>query len=134
VRPLGWLDGVVQPSIEWLDDRLVDGLVERPFRVTQVGRCVPGVLWLPAAASAPAPLVLVLVGHGSSGHKRSDRVVEHARWFAGHAGCGTVAIDGPYHGERVPAPMSAEQYQARIAEAGIEVVLHGHGKVCRLGV
>jgi hypothetical protein len=31
--------------------------------------------------------------------------------------------DGPHHGERVPAPTPAEQYQARIAEAGIEVAL-----------
>nr|GID85092.1 hypothetical protein Ade03nite_40160 [Actinoplanes derwentensis] len=35
-----------------------------------------------------------------------------------------VTIDGPYHGERVPTPMPAEQYQARMAEAGIDVVLN----------
>jgi dienelactone hydrolase len=115
------LDGVVQPDIEWLDHRMVDGVVERPFRTTRSGRRVPGVLWLPSSVSVAAPLVLV--GHGGSGHKRSVRVLEHARWFAGHAGCAVVAIDGPYHGERVPVPMPAEQYQARIAEVGVEVVL-----------
>jgi dienelactone hydrolase len=110
------LDGVVVPDLVWLDDQIL----ERSFRTARSGRRVPGVLWLPQG-STPAPLVLV--GHGGSGHKRSARVVEHARWFAGHAGCAVVAIDGPYHGERVPVPMPAEQYQARIAEAGIEVVL-----------
>jgi dienelactone hydrolase len=103
------------------DDQVVGGVVERSFRTARSGRRVPGVLWLPRLRSASAPLVLV--GHGGSGHKRSARVVEQARWFAGHAGCAVVAIDGPYHGERVPAPMPAEQYQAQIAEVGMEVVL-----------
>jgi dienelactone hydrolase len=111
----------VQPGIEWCDGQVVDGVVERPFRVTRSGRRVPGVLWLPPPGPGPAPLVLV--GHGGSGHKRSVRVLEHARWFAGHAGCAVVAIDGPYHGDRVLAPMPAEQYQARIAEIGPEVIL-----------
>jgi dienelactone hydrolase len=79
------------------------------------------VLWLPPSGSAAVPLVLV--GYGGSGHKRSVRVLEHARWFTTHAGVAAVAIDGRYHGERVPAPLPAEQYQARIAELGIEVVL-----------
>jgi dienelactone hydrolase len=100
--------------------QLDDQVVGRSFRGGRPGRRVPGVLWLPPRVSGLAPLVLV--GHGGSGHKLSAGVVEHARWFAGHAGCAVVAIDGPYHGERVPVPMPAEQYQARIAEAGIEVV------------
>ncbi|MEV6638185.1 dienelactone hydrolase family protein [Actinoplanes sp. NPDC051470] len=111
----------MQPDIEWFDDQVVDGVVERPFHTTRSGRCVPGVLWLPPSISVPVPLVLV--GHGGSGHKRGGRVVEHARWFVGHAGCAEVAIDGPYHGERVPVAMPAAQYQARIAEVGIEVAL-----------
>jgi dienelactone hydrolase len=117
------MDGVVRPDIEWLDDQMVGGVVERPFRTSRSGRRVPGVLWLPPQAESVA-VPLVLLGHGGGGHKRSARVVEHARWFAGHAGCAAVAIDGPYHGERVPVPMPAEQYQARIAEVGIEIVLN----------
>ncbi|GAA4251579.1 hypothetical protein GCM10022255_044780 [Dactylosporangium darangshiense] len=116
-----WLDGVVHPDIEWLDDQVIDGVIERSFRITRPGRRVPGVLWLPPSGSAAVPLVLL--GHGGSGHKRSVRVVEHARWFIKHAGFAAVAIDGPYHGERVPVPLQAEQYQARIAEVGIEVIL-----------
>jgi dienelactone hydrolase len=50
-------------------------------------------------------------------------MVGHARWFTTHAGFAVVAIDGPYHGERVPAPQPAEQIQARIAEVGFGVVL-----------
>ncbi|GAA0549972.1 hypothetical protein GCM10010172_35090 [Paractinoplanes ferrugineus] len=116
-----WLHGAVRPDIEWLDDHVISGVTEYSFRTNWSGRRVPGVLWLPPPGSVAAPLVLV--GHGGSGHKRSARVVEHARWFAEHAGCAVVAIDGPYHGERVPAPMPAEQYQARIAEVGMQVVL-----------
>jgi len=111
----------VQPDIEWLDGEEIGGVVERSFRVTLPGRRVPGVLWQPPSGSAPVPLVLL--GHGGSGHKRSARVLEHARWFVAQAGFAAVAIDGPYHGERVPAPVPAEQYQAQIAELGIEVVL-----------
>jgi dienelactone hydrolase len=118
---INWFDGVVQPDIEWLEDRVVDGVVERSFRTTRPGRRVPGVLWLPPSGSIPAPLVLL--GHGGSGHKRSIRVVEHAHWFATHAGFAAMAIDGPYHGDRVSTPMPAEQYQAQIAEVGIEVIL-----------
>jgi hypothetical protein len=75
------LDDIVQPQmaqpvIEWLDDRVADGDVERSFRVTRRGDRVPGVLWLPSSRAAPQPLVLL--GHGGSGHKRSARIVEHA--------------------------------------------------------
>lgn len=111
----------MQPEIEWLDDQVTDGVLERSFRTTRPGRRVSGVLWLPPSGSAPVPLVLL--GHGGSGHKRSVRVAEHARWFATHVGSAAVAIDGPYHGERVPAPLSAAHYQARIADVGLEVVL-----------
>lgn len=111
----------MQPDLEWLDEQVVDGVEERSFRITRSGCRVPGVLWLPQGGSARAPLVLV--GHGGSGHKRGAKVVEHARWFAGRAGCAVLAIDGPYHGDRVPAPMPAARYQARMAEAGVEVVL-----------
>lgn len=100
-------------AIQWGERRLAAGVVERTFLVN---RTIPGVLWMPTPAALPCPVVLL--GHGGSGHKRSERVVGLARWFAAHAGLASVAIDGPYHGDRY-----AEDYQERIAKAGVERVL-----------
>jgi dienelactone hydrolase len=112
----------VSQTADWLQSSITqDGVIERSFVIQRAGNAVPGLLWLPSgAASAPG---LVLLGHGGSGHKRSERIVSLARWFAGQAGLGAMAIDGPYHGDRVLAPIPAPVYQARIAAEGVEVVL-----------
>ncbi|MCO6005199.1 hypothetical protein NE236_09400 [Actinoallomurus purpureus] len=108
-------------ALEWVGRRVAHGgVVERSFRIVRAGSTVPGVLWLPPSVSTPP---LVLLGHGGSGHKRSERIVDRAHWFAAHAGLAALAIDGPYHGERVPSPMAAADYQARMATEGIAVVL-----------
>ncbi|MFE7168010.1 dienelactone hydrolase family protein [Streptomyces sp. NPDC057616] len=112
-------------AMEWVNLPSGEGgCEERTFRLRLASgaRTVPGAVWLPApAASSPPPLVLL--GHGGSGHKRSARNCRLGRWFAARAGCAVLAVDGPYHGERVPAPLPAAEYQPLIAAAGIEAVL-----------
>jgi dienelactone hydrolase len=122
----------VNESIEWTGpDVAHDGVVEREFRLSRAEGVVPGVLWrppVPDPESKQKPKQkpkqkLVLLGHGGSGHKRSDRIVALACWFASQAGLAALAIDGPYHGDRVSAPMPAAEYQRRIVAEGTDAVL-----------
>lgn len=82
------------------------GVTERDFELEVAGDRVPGVLWAPADASGPRPLVLM--GHGGSQHKRVDTHVARARHYVRALGFAVVAIDAPQHGDRVTPERAAE--------------------------
>jgi dienelactone hydrolase len=84
-------------SVQVLEDRAEAGIRVRRFDVERGQRTVPGVLWTPTDASPGRPLVLV--GHGASGHKRTDYVSGLGRAFV-RRGMAAAAIDGPVHGDR----------------------------------
>lgn len=72
--------------------------VEQRFRVQVGRRSVPAVAWTPAGCAGRRPLVLV--GHGGSGHKTSQLVLDAALPLVREHGIVVAAIDGPVHGER----------------------------------
>ena len=106
-------------DVEWLGEGISAGCTERSFLLHRLPQPVPGVLWSPQST---VPQATVLLFHGGSGHKRSERHLRMGRWLASEAGLAVIAIDGPYHGDRVPAPMAPSVYQQLIADEGIEQV------------
>lgn len=106
-------------GVEWLGEQIGTGWTERSFLMSRRSGAVPGVLWSPGSAGGP-PVVLLF--HGGSGHKRSERHLRMGRWFASTAGLAAIAIDGPYHGDRVASPLAPPVYQQLIADEGIERV------------
>jgi dienelactone hydrolase len=109
-------------AFRWVGEPVADdGITERLFRVDRPTGIVPGALWLPSAPASRYPLVLL--GHGGSGHKRNDRMRQLAHSVCSGSGLAAVAIDGPYHGDRVPVPLSAPEYQARIVADGLDAVI-----------
>jgi dienelactone hydrolase len=86
------------------EQRLDDDVLEREFTLGEI----PGVLWTPASAQSPVPLILS--SHNGGLHKREARLVARARHAASQYGYAVAAIDLPGHGDR---PRSAVDEQAR---------------------
>ena len=59
---------------------------------------IPGVLWTPAGAAGPRPLILM--GHGGGQHKKAPGMLARARRFVAECGFAVVVADVPNHGDR----------------------------------
>ncbi|MFF2129344.1 dienelactone hydrolase family protein [Streptomyces olivochromogenes] len=95
------------------EQRLDDGVLEREFTLGEI----PGILWTPGSASAPAPLILL--GHPGGLHKMYPRLAARARHSAAD-GFAAATIELPGSGDR-PRSAAAEQARAdlrRALEAG----------------
>lgn len=107
--------------LEWIGKASSGGgVLERRFDIVRRGGPpggdvrVPGVLWTPAAAGGPVPLVLL--GHGGAGHKRDDSRLDYAHQYVA-AGFAAAAIDGPFHGDRAPAGTGDRAYDEALVDS-----------------
>jgi hypothetical protein len=92
------------------EQRLDGGVLERGFTLGEI----PGILWTPASASAPAPLILL--GHPGGLHKMYPRLAARARHSATEHGFAAAAIELPGSGDR-PRSAAAEQARAGLRRA-----------------
>jgi hypothetical protein len=95
------------------EQRLDDGVLERNFTLGEI----PGILWTPGFASAPAPLILL--GHPGGLHKMYPRLAARARQSVAQ-GFAAATIELPGSGDR-PRSAAAEEARAdlrRAIEAG----------------
>lgn len=99
------------------EQRLDDGILERAFTLGEI----PGILWTPAFASAPAPLIL-LSPPPLGLRKAYPRLVARARHAAAD-GFATATIELPGSGDRprLPAAEQALADMRRALEAGERV-------------
>ncbi len=91
------------------EQRLDGGVRERGFTLGEI----PGFLWTPAAASAPAPLILL--GHPGDLRRMYPRLLARARHCAA-AGFAAATIELPWSGERPPSA-AAEEVRADLRRA-----------------
>lgn len=95
----------------------VDGL--RKFHLwysADANERVPGYLLLPDAAKFRGPRPVVIALHGTGGNKDNAQIAGIVL-EAAHAGFVGVAIDGRFHGERIPSGSGATEYNEAIARA-----------------
>ncbi|MEV4199930.1 alpha/beta hydrolase [Micromonospora globbae] len=89
--------------------RLDDGVVERGFTLGEV----PGILWTPGSASAPAPLILL--GHPGGLHRMYPRLVARARHTVAE-GFAAATIELPGSGDR-PRLAAVDEARADLQRA-----------------
>ncbi|MCL2534906.1 MAG: alpha/beta hydrolase, partial [Nocardiaceae bacterium] len=92
------------------EQRLDDGVLEREFTLGEI----PGILWTPGSASAPAPLILV--GHPGGLHKMRPRLAARARHYAAEYGFAAASIELAGSGDRPRLP-DVEQARADLRRA-----------------
>jgi dienelactone hydrolase len=95
-----------------------DGVTERRIDFAGAGGIVPGIVWSPAGATGPRPVVLL--GHGGTQHKRVPNLVALAGRLARNLGYAAVAVDAPYHGDRVPVEERGETPAQRRERLGLD--------------
>ncbi len=91
------------------EQRLGGGVLEREFTLGDI----PGILWTPGSASAPAPLILL--GHPGGLRKMYPRLVARARNAAAE-GFASATIELPGSGDR-PRSAAAEEARADLHRA-----------------
>ena len=99
------------------DEQSEDGVTERRFELTVAGEVVPGVIWTPAEAVGPRPLLLL--AHGGGAHRLFPPLVAHARRLAKTFGYALLALDAPGHGAREKPEETArfrEKFRAQLAQ------------------
>lgn len=105
--------------MEYSQEKVIDGVVERLFDIEVDGERVPCVVWVKEGASGPRPLVLF--GHGGSQHKRINTLRARAIGYANKFGYACAAIDAPGHGDRI----SRDEAAALSKETGKRVLEGG---------
>ena len=91
------------------EQHLDDGVLERAFALGEI----PGILWTPVSASAPAPLILL--GHPGGLQKMYPRLVGRARQSVAQ-GFAAATIELPGSGDR-PRAAAAEEARADLHRA-----------------
>src|SRR3954452_8209699 len=91
------------------EQRLDDGVLERGFTLGEI----PGILWTPGSAPAPAPLILL--GHPGGLHRMYPRLVARAQHSAAQ-GFAAATIELPGSGDR-PRSAAAEEARADLHRA-----------------
>lgn len=117
--------------INFLSDDVTDGVRERRFDLERDGHVVPSVMWTPADAIGPRPVVLF--GHGANNNKKADYIVPLATQLA-QAGFAAVSIDAPGHGDRKDDGAPGGHESIKLCNEDLSAVLDEVSKLDEVGV